>query len=246
MSYRLLEQFESTFLNGPYLHRNSTLGDAIAYCLFEDLYNLGRSKILVDRIDLGLSVLNIENKRTGVIARRGDGSFGELVPGADSYAVENFTVRRGPIATIEIGAEVKILAKAMIKQIDRVISDLTGQVVHFQSKRGDPVTVGIVGINRAPKYLSFEGKNQFPTDGKKYKHPVQEAASAEARLVAKAGPHFDEFLILQFEASNISTVDPKTGKPVFDFAWVDPKVTSLNYGAVLARVSQRFETNHRR
>jgi hypothetical protein len=214
------------------------LGDAIAYCLFEDLYNLGRSKILVERVDMGLSILNIENKRTGVVARRGDGSFGEVVPNAETYSVDTFSVRRGPIATIEIGTEVKILAKAMIKQIDRVISDLTGQVVHFKSKHGAPVTVGIVGINHAPKYLSFEGKSQFPTDGKKYKHPVQEAAAAEARLLAKAAPHFDEFLILRFKASNIAA-------PTFDFAWIDPKMTALNYGAVLARVSQRFEASHK-
>lgn len=37
------------------------------------------------------------------------------------------------MATIEIGVEVKILAKAMIKQIDRVTGDLTKQVGQYGS-----------------------------------------------------------------------------------------------------------------
>jgi hypothetical protein len=39
------------------------------------------------------------------------------------YNTSQLSAARGPIATVEIGVEVKILAKPMIKQIDRVIND---------------------------------------------------------------------------------------------------------------------------
>lgn len=238
MTYRLLNRFQSLFVDGPYKHRVSTHGDAVAVCLYEDLYALARSKALVSRIQNGLSVVNVQNKRQGIFARRGDGSFGEIVPNVASLPEKGFQVLRGPIATIEIGIEVKILAKAMIKQIDRVISDLNGQVTHFKSGGGKPITIGIVGINHAPQYTSFEGEREFPTDGKKYKHPVQEASDAENRLMRLAAPAFDEFVVLRFSASN-------TANPNYDFAWLNPKHTANDYGAALARINQAYEAQHR-
>jgi hypothetical protein len=207
--------------------------------LYEDIHTLGRSKAYASRVDERLSVVNVQNRRQGVVARRGDGSFGEVVPGTTVHAELGFNVARGPIATIEIGVEVKILAKAMIKQIDRVISDVVGQAVHFKTKGGQPITIGVVGVNYAPRYVSFEGNRQFPTDGKKYKHPVQEAAEAERRLLLRAAPSFDEFLVLRFRASNYAN-------PGYDFAWVDENATKLDYGAILARISQRYEAQHRK
>lgn len=62
--------------------------------------------------------------RSGIHARRGDGSFGEIIPGSPPVRDPIFEVPRGKIATIEIGAEVKIFAKAMIKQIGRAQSDM--------------------------------------------------------------------------------------------------------------------------
>jgi hypothetical protein len=239
LSYRLLEQFEAIFVNGPYNHRVSTNGDAVALRLYEDVYTLGRSKAYVSRADERLSVLNMQNRRQGVAARRGDGSFGEVVPNTATYAEPGFNVARGPIATIEIGVEVKILAKAMIKQIDRVISDVVGQAAHFKTKGGQPITVGVVGVNYAPRYVSFEGDRQFPTDGKKYKHPIQEAAEAEKRLLSRAAPSFDEYLVLRFCASNYAD-------PGYDFAWVDKNATEMDYGAILARISQIYEARHRK
>jgi hypothetical protein len=41
------------------------------------------------------------------------------------------------------------------------------------------------------------------TAGKKYKHPIQEAADAEVRLRQDALPAFDEFLILNFTATDV-------------------------------------------
>src|SRR5215472_12679807 len=45
--------------------------------------------------------------------------------------------------------EVKIVQKAMIRQIDRVINDLKSQVQHFKANTNSLITIGIVGVNRA-------------------------------------------------------------------------------------------------
>ena len=91
----------------------------------------------------------------------------------------------------------------MIKQIDRVIGELVKQVGQFQRGAGSPICVGIVGINSATVTTGYEGtRGDFTTDGKKDKHPHQEAGKAEARLVAEAEPSFDEFLILRYRATN--------------------------------------------
>ncbi len=103
--------------------------------LYEDLHALGRSKKFVNRVDIGISVLNTQNRRHGIKARRGDGSFGEIVPNVHPIKDKGLVVCRGPIATIEIGVEVKILMKAMIKQVDRVINDLKGQATHIDGAR---------------------------------------------------------------------------------------------------------------
>lgn len=200
--------------------------------LFEDLYAIDRSARYKERVEIGRSVLNTMNKRHGIKARRGDGSFGEIVPGADATRDDGFVVGRGPIATIEIGIEVKILAKAMIKQIDRVVSDLGKQVTHFKSRGGSPITVGIAGINWADHYTSIEKTTLWPTDGKTYKHPIQEAAEAERHLRERAAPEYDEFIVLHFMATN---------EAPFGFAWKDEKRTAMDYGASLARISARFD-----
>jgi len=200
--------------------------------LYEDLHALGRSGKLVRRIDTGISVLNTQNRRHGIRARRGDGSFGEIVPNVEPIKDKGFVVCRGPIATIEIGIEVKILMKAMIKQIDRVISDLKGQAAHFRSRGGHPICVWIVGINRADHCTTYEGERAFPTDGKKYTHPMDEADEAERRLVELAAPAFDEFVVLRFAATN---------EPPYTFSWANEHATTLDYGAALARISQQYE-----
>lgn len=165
-----------------YLHRRSTLGDSVARELYEDLYALGRSGKLTARIDRDESVLNTQNRRIGIAARRGDGSFGEVVPRANIIRDAEHRVALGPIANVEIGVEVKILFKAMIKQIDRVVNDLNKQAEHFKVKGDQAICVGIVGINFAGQCTSYEGERPFPTDGRRYKHPIQEAAQAEGRL----------------------------------------------------------------
>jgi hypothetical protein len=232
LPYQLLDRFRSLFEGSLYKHRASNLGDSVAWRLPEDLYALRRSKRLNTKIDAAECVLNIQNTLRGVKSRRGDATFGEIVPHSAAVAAIGFVVQRGEIATVEIGTEVKIMAKAMIKQIDRVINDLTGQVEHFKRAGGQPVCVGIVGINRADHYVSYEAEKAWPTDGRKHRHPIQEATEAEARLRALAAPAFDEFLILRFRAMN---------EPPFAFEWVDERQTELDYGAVLTRILRKYE-----
>lgn len=130
-NYAVLQVFRALFEGRPYLHRDSSLGDRVASYLYEDLYSLGRSTKFRERIETRSRVLNAQNLTVGILRRRGDGTFGERVPVATPIADEGFSVARGPVATIEIGVETKILAKAMIKQIDRVIGDLVRQTEEF-------------------------------------------------------------------------------------------------------------------
>ena len=230
--YRLLQAFEGTFQGVRYRHRDSSLGDFIAMQLYEDLYTIGRAPKLCARIDAHERVLNVQNRRLGIKARRGDGTFGEIIPNVQAVVDPGFVVARGQIATVEIGVEVKILAKAMIKQIDRVIGDLNKQIQEFQKGGGSPLCVGIVGVNYADSYTSYEGDRSYPTDGRKYKHPAQEAGEAEARLRAQAQPNFDHFLILPFTASN---VEP------YPFEWMNSTSTQMEYGAILTRICRAYE-----
>ncbi len=230
--YALLRTFRSLFEGKPYLHRKSNLGDLVASQLYEDLVAISKSENLVERVQHHERVVNIRNIMTGKPGRRGDGTFGELVPAAVAVIEKGLLVARGPVATIEIGAETKILAKAMIKQIDRVSTDLINQVHQFKRGGGNPICVGFIGINFAEHYVSFEGRKRWPTDGKKYKHPIQEATQAEQRLNDRARPAFDEFQILRFRATN--------AKP-HPFEWLNVSKTELEYSALLTRVSREYD-----
>ena len=140
---------------------------------------------------------------------------------------------RGPIATVEIGVEVKVLAKAMIKQIDRVKNDLRHQVTEFKLGGGSPICIAVVGINQAESMTSYEGDRPWPTTGAGgFLHPFQEAPEAERRLRAVAQPEFDEFLVLRFKATNAQP---------YLFEWVNYKDTRLDYAAALSRVSARCQ-----
>jgi hypothetical protein len=231
--YRLLAEFRGLFEGKKYEHRRSNLGDFVAMHIYEDLMTINKSKRYVISVSNMSSVLNVKNKREGVNARRGDGTFGELIVGEEPKLDSGYKVARGPVATVEIGVEVKILAKAMIKQIDRVKSDLTHQVQHFRRKAGSsrPICVAIVGINFADVTTSYEGDRSYPTDGGKYKHPIQEAEQASNRL-ASVAENYDEFVILRYRARNVSP---------FSFEWVNQRDTELNYGAALIRISNEYE-----
>jgi hypothetical protein len=230
--YLLLETFRGLFHGQKYKHRDSSLGDLVASKLYEDMVRLSKSDRLVERVRKHERVLNLANKAVGKISRRGDGTFGELVPAAVAVTEKGWLVARGPVANIEIGAETKILAKAMIKQIDRVIGDLGRQVEEFRKTGGNPICVGMVGVNYSESYTSYEGPANWPTDGKKHKHPAQEAPEAERRIIQNAAPGFDEFLVLRFRATNVAP---------FPFDWMDHDKTRHEYSALLLRVSREYD-----
>jgi hypothetical protein len=232
--FRLVTEFRRLFEGKIYKHRDSSQGDFVAMHLFEDLIAIDRSpKVKAAVVERRDRVLNVQNKRRGVAARRGDGSFGEIIPGETPIIDAGYLVARGPIATVEIGVEVKILAKAMIKQIDRVINDLRNQVAQFRRGDGNPICVAVIGINRADSTVSYEGDRPFPTTGREgFLHPYQEAPEAERRLRAAAAPEFDEFLVLRFKAANV---------PPYVFEWVDYNDTRLDYAAALSRISARYQ-----
>src|SRR5882724_10974522 len=135
-NFKLLDAFRDLFEGKIYKHRDSSLGDLVASQLYEDLVLLNKSEKLNLRVQKNERVVNLSNKTVGRPSRRGDGTFGELVPTAVAVTEAGLLVARGEIANIEIGAETKILAKAMIKQIDRVIGDLTRQVQEYKSTGG--------------------------------------------------------------------------------------------------------------
>lgn len=232
MSYRLLDEFKNLFDGRAYLHRNSSLGDFVAMHLYEDIVALGKSNKLSQRVSAKDLVLNTANNRQGIKARRGDGTFGEIVPGVTPFTDSGYAVSRGIVATIEIGVEMKILSKAMIKQIDRVIGDLQKQVAQFKRGSGTPICVAVVGINHAQYTVGYEGTRSFRTDGKGNRHPYQEAHEAERRLLADAAPHYDEFIILHYDAVN---------EPPFPFGWVNYTATVQNYGSALLRISREYD-----
>lgn len=231
-TFTLLDTFRSLFQGKQYKHRDSSLGDWVASQLYEDLVALGKSERLIARVAAHERVVNQANKAVGRPSRRGDGTFGELVPAAVAVTETGLLVARGEIANIEIGVETKILAKAMIKQIDRVIGDLGRQVEEFRKTGGNPICVAIVGVNFASNYTSYEGSREWPTDGKKHKHPVQEATEAEKRLLARAAPAFDEFQVLRFQATNFAP---------FPFEWLDYDRIVKEYGALLIRLSREYD-----
>jgi hypothetical protein len=233
-AYRLLTEFRRLFEGKIYKHRSSNQGDFVAMHLYEDLIAIDRSPKLTDAVVKRKErVLNVQNKRRGVAARRGDGTFGEIIPGETAIIDSGYLVVRGPIATVEIGVEVKVLAKAMIKQIDRVINDLRNQVVQFKRGGGNPICVAIVGINQADRTVGYEGDRPFPTTGKNgFLHPCQEAPAAERRLRAEAALEFDEFPVLRFKATNAAP---------YTFEWADYNDTRLDYAAALSRISARYQ-----
>jgi hypothetical protein len=229
----LLERFRALFEGNKYVHRDSSLGDSVAVYLTEDIYALHKSAKIDARIKSGDRVQNTQNKRRGIIARRGDGTFGELIPGVQPLWEKGYQVARGPIATVEIGVEVKVLCKAMVRQIDRVMQNMEDQVKQFRLGGGQPLSICIVGINHAKQYVSYEGNVEWPTTGKgRHKHPYQEAAEVETRIRARVAPQYDDVIFLRFQATNV---------PPFKFEWVDAKATELDYAAVLTRTIRNYE-----
>ncbi len=242
--YRLLTAFENLFSGTIYRHRSSTQGDRLALELYEDLYvranqRSATSKFVVG-VDVATRVVNPRNLNYGTTARRADGTLGEIMHGALAVSEPGFVVQRGTTVITEIGVEVKILTKAMIKQIDRVCGDLTKQVAHFGEKGGSkpPIPVAIVGVNHSTAFLGYEGQRTTLADGTRqpdgmvHASPAVEASRAKADLNSKARPHYFQFLLLEFEATNM---------PPYPFKWVNAAKTNADYNALLSKLAYEYE-----
>ena len=79
--FNLLAAFEKVFRSNVYRHRVSTMGDSVAVYLYEDLVVLGQSAKLIGRVRNHEVAVNIGNQIKGKKGRRGDGTFGRVVPG---------------------------------------------------------------------------------------------------------------------------------------------------------------------
>ena len=236
--YRFLAAFRALFDGKIYRHRDSTQGDKVAIELFEDLYVRAAARDpdakYVRQVEAAARVLNKTNKSFGIKARRGDGLFGEIMFGVAAKSVKGYYVKRGPTVATEIGAEAKIVSVAMLKQADRVIGDLIKQKDALATRTGTkpPISVAIVGVNHAERYCGYEGTRTTVTEGRAYRHPIQEAAEAKRRLIEIVKPLYDHFLLLEYSATNI---DP------FPFEWLNASAVEANYSAELSRMAREYE-----
>jgi hypothetical protein len=226
--FSLIAAFERVFRDNVYRHRVSTMGDSVAVYLYEDLVTLGQSAKLIRRVKNHELAVNIGNQIKGKKGRRGDGTFGRVVPGQSLLSEPEFGVPRGLVANLEIGTEVKIGATKLIAQVDRVMNDLSKQANIFMTHNPSAIKVGIVGVNFASTYTGHEGDRQFIAKTP----PAREAAEFARRIEDKAGPQYDELLILRFQATN---------NPPYEFNWVNAQETEQLYGSALVRISAEYD-----
>ena len=228
-SFRLLDQFAATFRQGPYLHRSPSLGNRIGRELFEDLVSHDVSNLFVQRVRSRREIVTMKGEIYGRKRVRRNDSFSGKPPAGelDIRSVADSLVSEGVIAEPHIGCEVKTLAKAQQKQVDRVINDLRGFGVRMRRLHIRCINVAVVGVNHESKYVSYEGDRQ-------YRHRLRpnEASQTEER-VREVQEDFDEVLILPFRATNEA--------PKFPFAWVDEAKTRRDYGAILTRIGSLYD-----
>jgi hypothetical protein len=172
--------------------------------------------------------VNNLNRIRGREGRRGDGTLGVVPPTGKTRHEEGFDVHRGPVATLEIGAEVKIVATKLTAQIDRVMTDLRHQAEVFAGQSDRAIRVALVGVNFAHEYTGYEGTREHIA----HTPPSREAPDIVRRLKQFVEPSFDELVILRFRATN---------REPFLFEWVDEKGTMLDYGSALVRISDEYE-----
>ena len=229
MPQKLLDAFRDTFSGKQYRHRSSTHGDRISSYLYEDLYDLGHAKDLVQRADAGDVVYNRSNRVVGRHkVRRGDGLLGQAVPGEKISRELWFSIPRGKVANIQIGTEVKIISTAQARQIDRAVGDIKKQHGIFKKVSPDAISVAIIGVNHSPEYRSFEGDDRYYDSS-----PGEEAETTMRWIERDRELHdmFDEVLVLPFRATNL---------PPHPFSWVRGPATVAEYNAALVRLSNIY------
>jgi hypothetical protein len=191
------------------------------------------SKILVERCAAQDEIVTLAGEIYGRRRVRRNDSFSGRPPAAevDIVRLQGFQVSEGVIAEPHIGCEVKIIAKAQQKQIDRVINDLRGFATRMKALHTRCINVAIAGVNHESEYVSYEGERS-------YRHPLRanEPKLTEARLRELEGD-FDEILILPFRATNEA--------PDFPFRWVNEAKTRRDYGAVITRIGSLYDERFR-
>ena len=135
------------------------------------------------------------------------------------------------VALTQIGAEFKIIATAHLKQIDRVLTDLTGSAVSLREKSSKAITMGFAAVNYSEQWTGIEGTRTFPVE-RKPKRALQESEETSRRLIEIARPAFDEFLLLRFKATN---------QVPYPFTWLNGDGTAADYGAALVRISHLYD-----
>jgi hypothetical protein len=135
------------------------------------------------------------------------------------------------VALTQIGAEFKIVATAHLKQIDRVLNDLTGSAASLKEKSTKAITVGFAAVNYSERWTGMEGTRSFPVE-RRPARALQESEETSRRLLELARPAFDEFLLLKFRATN---------QRPFPFSWLNPPGIAADYGAALVRIAGLYE-----
>lgn len=225
--YRLLQGFRSVFEGVSYKHRDSTIGNRIGRALFEDLLYHNVSAAYREHVRNGRCVVSLGGGIHGRLIRRNDSIFG--LPPAGVMGVRRqsgLEVFEGPVAEPRVGCEVKILAKAQLKQIDRVISDLDNFATRMKRLNERCINVAIVGVNHESNYLGHEGERTF-----RGKLGREEPRTTIGRL-GVLREVYDELLILGFKATN---------QPPYPFGWLDTKMVELDYASALTRVGERYQ-----
>jgi len=227
--FRLLEAFRQTFAGRLYKHRDSTVGNSIGRQFFEDLFDHGVSVLYNKHVSNSFGVVSRGGQIHGKEIRRNDSVFGRPPAGTKLLALRaGFRVQEGPVAEPRIGCEVKILAKSQQKQIDRVISDLGNFARKMKTLNSKCINIAVVGVNHETDYVGHEGRRTF-----KDKLGDREPLVVTAKLREELKQVYDEFLIFSFGATN---QDP------YPFSWLDTNLAQLDYGAVLTRVGELYNS----
>jgi hypothetical protein len=192
---------------------------------------------LVSRISALQVVLNPKNKTYNLAQRRGDGTLGLILvdPNNPVSYTEGSSIPRAMNTNVQIGAELKIVSAAQIRQIGRVISDIKDQGRQFKDRASHvvPITIAIAAVNEASAYASYEGERITTTGSGRTKHPSQEAAETRKRLGEQLQNTVDQLIVLRYAATNM---------PPYPFEWVDLPNLERAYSNLLTWVANEYES----
>jgi hypothetical protein len=103
-------------------------------------------------------------------------------------------------------------------------------------QRGNPISVAVIGINRADYTVGYEGERHYKTDGSaRQPNPASEAVEVERRIDHELRPVYDEIIILRYLARN---------EPPFQFDWHQGTKVEEEYAAAMIRILAEYEARH--